>query len=70
MKKITVTVVHKDGTVKEFTYETTETYLGPVLEKDGLIGILKEYVGRSVTLGSKSMGLEKLESAFAKRSRR
>ena len=37
LKKITVTVVHKDGTVKEFTYETTETYLGLVLEKDGLI---------------------------------
>lgn len=37
LKKITVTVVHKDGTSKEFTYETAEKYLGPVLQADGLI---------------------------------
>ena len=37
LKKITVTVVHSDGTVKEFTYETKEAYLGAVLQADGLI---------------------------------
>lgn len=37
LKKITVTVIHKDGTTKEFTYETAEEFLGPVLQKDGLI---------------------------------
>ena len=33
----TVIVVHKDGTEKEFTYTTTEAYVGPVLQNDGLI---------------------------------
>ena len=37
LKKITVTVVHKDGSSKNFTYETDEEFLGPVLEADGLI---------------------------------
>ena len=36
-KTITVTVVHGDGSEKTFTYETTETYLGPVLYGEGLI---------------------------------
>lgn len=35
--KITVTVVHADGSSKDFTYETTEKFVGPVLEKAGLI---------------------------------
>ena len=34
---ITVIVVHKDGSEKTFTYETSEKYVGPVLEADGLI---------------------------------
>ena len=37
LKKITVTVVHKDGSTKDFTYETDQEFLGPVLEADGLI---------------------------------
>lgn len=36
-KTITVTVVHKDGTAKEFTYQTNEDFLGPVLYAEGLI---------------------------------
>jgi hypothetical protein len=36
-KHITVTVVHKDGTQKEFTYDTDEEYLGTVLQQAGLI---------------------------------
>lgn len=36
-KTITVTVVHKDQTTKEFTYQTNETYLGTVLVEEGLI---------------------------------
>lgn len=35
-KTITVTVVHKDGTSKDFTYSTDEEYLGPVLLAEGL----------------------------------
>lgn len=33
----TVTVVHADGSEKEFTYETDEEYVGPVLVEAGLI---------------------------------
>lgn len=36
-KHFTVTVVHKDGTEKEFTYDTNEEYLGTVLQAEGLI---------------------------------
>ena len=35
-KTITVTVVHKDGTSQDFTYQTEEEYLGPVLLAEGL----------------------------------
>lgn len=36
-KHFTVTVVHKDGSEKEFTYDTDEEYLGAVLQAEGLI---------------------------------
>ena len=36
-KTITVAVTHKDGTQKEFTYETTEEHLGAVLLAEGLV---------------------------------
>ena len=36
-KHITVTVVHKDGTEKEFSYNTNEEYLGTVLQGAELI---------------------------------
>lgn len=43
-KTITVTVVHKDGTSKDFTYKTQEEYLGPVLQSEGLVeGEMGEY---------------------------
>ncbi len=35
--KFTVTVVHADGTQKEFAYETAEATLGDYLEAQGLI---------------------------------
>jgi hypothetical protein len=37
MKTFTVTVVHADGTSKEFSYETDKEYVGPVLTEAGLI---------------------------------
>lgn len=37
LKTITVTVVRKDGTSKDYTYQTTEKYVGPVLVQEGLI---------------------------------
>lgn len=36
-KHITVNVTHKDGSTKEFTYDTDEQYLGTVLKEAGLI---------------------------------
>lgn len=36
-KTFTVTVVHGDGSSKEFTYNTDEEYLGPVLLAEGLV---------------------------------
>lgn len=36
-KEITVTVVHKDGSEKTFTYHTDEEYLGKLLYSKGLI---------------------------------
>ena len=36
-KHITVEVVHKDGSGKEFTYDTDAEYLGEVLATEGLI---------------------------------
>ena len=37
-KTITVTVVHADGTSKDFTYQTDAEYLGEVLVAEGLVG--------------------------------
>ena len=37
LKTITVTVVRKDGTSKDYVYQTREEFVGPVLEADGLI---------------------------------
>lgn len=36
-KSFTVTVVHGDGSTKDFTYQTDEDKLGAVLEAEGLI---------------------------------
>ena len=36
-KHITVTVVHKDGSQKEFTYDTNEEFLGTLLQAQGVI---------------------------------
>lgn len=36
-KRITVEVVHGDGSTAEFTYDTDEEYLGAVLLSEGLI---------------------------------
>lgn len=43
-KTYTVTVVHADGTSKEFTYHTDEEFLGDALVDEGLIeGDITEY---------------------------
>ena len=36
-KSFSVTVVHADGTTKDFTYKSTEEYVGVALEEEGLI---------------------------------
>ncbi len=43
-KSITVTVVHGDNSSKDFTYQTDEEYLGPVLLAEGLVeGDMEQY---------------------------
>lgn len=37
LKKFTVTVVHADGSEKNFTYETEKEFVGPVLMEAGLL---------------------------------
>ena len=37
MKSFTVTVVHKDGTSKDFTYKSSEEFVGTVLQAEGLV---------------------------------
>lgn len=37
MKSFTVTVVYADGTSKDFSYESDEEFVGPVLQEAGLI---------------------------------
>lgn len=37
LASITVTVVHGNGESKDFTYETDEEFLGPLLEAEGVI---------------------------------
>ena len=36
-KSFTVTVVHKDGTSKDFSYTSDEEFVGTVLQEDGLV---------------------------------
>lgn len=44
LKSFTVTVVHADGTSKDFTYETDEEFVGKVLQDAGLIqGTMGQY---------------------------
>lgn len=43
-KTFTVTVVHGDGTSKDFTYTTEKLYVGEVLQEEGLVvGYQGEY---------------------------
>ena len=43
-KSFTVTVVHKDGSTKDFSYTTTEEYVGAVLQAEGLVtGTMGDY---------------------------
>ena len=37
LKSFTVTVVYADGTSKDFSYESDEEFVGPVLQEAGLI---------------------------------
>lgn len=36
-KTVTVQVIHSDGTSRDFTVETEEAYLGPVLVSEGVV---------------------------------
>ncbi len=43
-KSFTVTVTHADGSVKDFSYQSDEEYVGIALQKEGLIsGDMEQY---------------------------
>lgn len=37
LKKVTVSVIHKDGTQKDFPFETEEEFLGKLLVNEGIV---------------------------------
>lgn len=64
MASITVTVVHKDGTTKDFTYETDEEYLGPVLLEAGLIQGNEGQYGLEITVVDGEQAIYNTDKAY------
>ena len=63
-KAITVTVVHADGSSKDFTYNTDEEYLGPVLTAEGLVvGEMGPY-GRMISAVDGEEAVWEVNSAY------
>ncbi len=65
-KDYTVTVIHADGTSKEFQYTTQEEYLGAALVAEGLIGADKTEYGLTVhTVDGEKANWEENQSYWA-----
>ena len=65
-KSISVTVVHADGSSKEFAYETKEEYLGPVLLAEELVaGEVNEYGLMIDTVDGETASWEENQSYWA-----
>ena len=65
-KTYTVTVVHADGSSKDFTYTTDEEYLGPALVAEGLIaGENGEYGLTIYTVDGETASWEENQSYWA-----
>ena len=65
-KAITVTVVHADGSSKDFTYKTDEAYLGPLLLAEGLVaGDVNQYGLMIDTVDGEQASWEKDQSYWA-----
>ena len=65
-KSISVTVVHADGSSKEFAYETKEEYLGPVLLAEKLVaGEVNEYGLMIDTVDGETASWEENQSYWA-----
>ena len=65
-KAITVTVVHGDGSEKEFAYATDEEYLGAVLLAEGLVhGDSGEYRLMNNTVDGETASWEENKSYWA-----
>ena len=65
-KAITVTVVHADGSSKDFTYKTDEEYLGPLLLAEGLAaGETNQYGLMIDTVDGEQASWEKDQSYWA-----
>ena len=65
-KSITVTVVHADGSSKDFVYTTNEEYLGPVLLAEELVaGEMNQYGLKIDTVDGEKASWEKNQSYWA-----
>lgn len=63
-KAFTVTVVHKDGSEKEFSYRSDEEYLGPALLSEGLVeGEMAQY-GLYIKVVNGERAVWELDGAF------
>lgn len=63
-KEITVTVVHKDGTSKDFVYHTDEDYLGPVLENEGLVEGSRDAYGLYIKVVDGESAVYEVDGAY------
>ena len=63
-KEITVTVVHKDGTSKDFVYHTDEDYLGPVLETEGLVEGSRDAYGLYIKVVDGESAVYEVDGAY------
>ena len=63
-QSFTVTVVHSDGTEKEFSYTTEERYLGTFLQQEGLIDGPIETYGMYIQLVDGETAVYEENSAY------
>ena len=63
-KKITVTVVHKDGSKKDFVCQTDEKFLGPVLVKEKIVEDNQEGFGLYIKVADGERADYTLDQAY------
>ena len=64
MKEFTVTVVHKDGTEKEFPCKSTEEYLGKALVAEGIVEDNQDQYGLYILVADGELASWEEDSAY------